>query len=207
MSLMSLPREIRDSTYSPLSFPATKPIDFPVIMATVIVNDQPFRINSALSKHDVVSRSGSGIHQSCRQIHAEYSQLLRRAAFTPGTKTVAPVFNFDFREMISFVKTLKSHEIVAANRNRNLVINLFMFDAKALEAQRVLDWVRLCETIGIEVSYVLQWTAHDVNHFKSVYAGIGGYREGNKILRALTAKSITGWSWESYMADLKQREC
>jgi hypothetical protein len=207
MSLISLPREIRDSTYNPLSFPATKPTpDFPVIMATVIVNDQPFHINSVLSKHEIVSRSGAGVHQSCRQIHAEYSQLLRRAAFTPGTKTVAPVFNFDFREMIAFVKTLKAHEIVAANRNRNLVVNLLMFDVKALETQRLLEWVRLCETIGIQVSYVLQWTAYDVNQFKDVYAGIGEYREGKKILKAVAGKSIKGWSWERHVSDLKQRD-
>lgn len=206
MSLMSLPREIRDSTYSPLSFPPTKPTDFSVIMATVIVNDQPFHINSALFQHDIVSRSGNGAHQSCRQIRAEYSQLLRRAAFTPGTKTVAPVFNGDFREMISFIKTLKSHEIVAANRNRNLVVNLFMFDIKALEAQRLLEWVRLCETIGIQVSYVLQWTAHDVSQFRGIEAAIGGYREGKKIIKALSAKSIKAWTWEKHIADLKQQD-
>lgn len=206
MSLMSLPREIRDSTYNRLSFPATKPTDFSVIMATVIVNDQPFQINSTFSKLDTVSKSGAGIRQSCRQIRAEYAQILRRAAFTPGTKTVAPVFNFDFGEMISFVKTLKAHEILAANRNQNLVVNLFLFDVKALEARRLLQWVQLCETIGLEVSYILQWTAHDIDQMKEIEGVIGGYREGKKILKSLSAKSIAGWNWESHVAGLKQRK-
>ncbi|CZT19697.1 uncharacterized protein RCC_05549 [Ramularia collo-cygni] len=206
MSLLSLPREIRDSMYSPLSFTAPKPTDFPVIMATVVVNDQPFRINSILSKHDVVAKSSAGIRQSCRQIRAEYAQILRRAAFTPGTKTVAPVFNFDFGEMITFAKTLKPHEISAANRNQNLLVNLFLFDVKALDAQRLLQWVQLCETIGLEVSYVLQWTAHDINQSKEIEVVIGDYREGRKIVKALTAKSSVAWNWDKYTSNLKQRD-
>lgn len=206
MSLLSLPREIRDSTYSStLSYPNTKPTDFSVIMATVIVNDQPFHINSSISKLETNTKSGAGIRQSCRQIRAEYAQILRRAVFTPGTKTVAPVFNFDFGEMISFVKTLKTHEIAAANRNQNLVVNLFLFDVKALEARRLLQWVQLCENIGLEVCYVLQWTAHDINQVKEIEAVIGGYREGRKIVKSLTAQSVGGWNWERYMKGLRQQ--
>lgn len=205
MSLISLPRELRENTYSSLGRPATEPANFPMIMATVVVDDQPFPINSALTNHDIVSNSGKAIHESCRQIHAEYSQLLRRAAFLPGTKSILPVYNFDFCQMISFVKTLKPHEIIAATRNRSLMINLFLF-SKALEAQRVLQWVQLCEKVGLQVSYVLQWTAHDVNHLKEIDAVIGGYREGKKIVKALSASSVLNWNWATHTSNLKQRD-
>lgn len=199
MSLLSLPQELRDIRHSSLSSDTAKPTDFPMMLATVIVNDQPYRINPMLSKIYMKPKSGKGMNQS-------YSPLLRKASFIPGKKTVVPVFNFDFCEMISFVKTLKPQEINAANHNHNLVVNLFLFDAKALEAQRLLQWVELCDAVGLQnVGYVLQWTAHNVNYLKEIDAVVGGYREGKKIVEALSAKNVTNWNWARHRSNLKQR--
>ncbi|KAF7198008.1 hypothetical protein HII31_00722 [Pseudocercospora fuligena] len=190
--LLSLPREIRD-------IPA-------VISETVIVNDQPFRVKPR-SKTGVVCRSNNGLASTCKQINAEYSHLLRKAAFTPGTRTVAPIYNFDFTEMITFVRTLKDYEIQAANRNKNLAVNLFISTITSTEAQRLMEWLRVAESIGIELQYVVQWTSFDMKSFKSMEAVVGQTKEGRKIMKALGARSVAGWSWESYQEGLKTRNC
>jgi hypothetical protein len=70
-----------------------------------------------------------------------------------------------------------------------------------------VEWVRLCEKLGLEVGYVLQWTASDVRKVvKGLEHAVGGYREGRKILQALGAKSVKTWSWEAYSKELKQCE-
>lgn len=56
--------------------------------------------------------------------------------------------------MMAFVQTLRPHEIAAANRNRNLVVNLFVFEVGMLGAQKLVEWVRFMEACGIEVTYV-----------------------------------------------------
>ncbi|KXT07167.1 hypothetical protein AC578_2380 [Pseudocercospora eumusae] len=187
--LLSLPREIRD-----------------IISETVIVNDQPFRIKPR-SKAGVVSKSNNGLVSTCKQINAEYSHLLRKAAFTPGTRTVAPIYNFDFTEMITFVRSLKDYEIQAANRNKNLAVNLFMSSITSAEAQRLMEWLRSAESIGIELQYAVQWTSFDMKSFRPMEAVVGQTREGRKIMKALGARSVGAWSWESYQSSLKNRSC
>ncbi|KXT14875.1 hypothetical protein AC579_761 [Pseudocercospora musae] len=190
--LLSLPREIRD-------IPA-------VISETVIVNDQPFRIKPR-SKTGVVSRSDNGLASTCKQINAEYSHLLRKAAFTPGIRTVAPIYNFDFTEMITFVGSLKDYEIQAANRNNNLAVNLFISSITSAEARRLMEWLKIAESIGIELRYVVQWTNFNMKIFKCMEAVVGQTREGRKIMKALGARSVGAWSWESYQSSLENRSC
>jgi hypothetical protein len=174
-----------------------------VISSLIIVNDQPFRIAPQTST--ITTSSHPGLSQTCRQSRIEYAQLLRRAAFRPGTKTIVPVHNFDFTELIAFAKTLKPNEVAAASRNRNLVVNLFVFDVQGLNVPKLVEWVKLCEKVGLEVGYVLQWTAFDGQKLlKGVEAAVGSFREGRKITQALRAKSVKGWSWEGYCRELKE---
>ncbi|EGP90670.1 unnamed protein product [Zymoseptoria tritici ST99CH_3D1] len=185
-SLLDLPRELRD-----------------MISNTLIINNQPFRLTSTTQLR--TNSPTSGLDQTCRQFHAEYAHLLRRAAFTSGTKTVVPVHNFDFSQMLAFAKGLRPHEVSAASRNRNLVVNLFVFDPQALNVQSLVEWVKLCEKTGLEVEYVLQWNAFDVKTLvKGVEGAVGGFREGGKIVKALKTKSVGGWSWEGYCKEVKQ---
>ncbi|EME85880.1 uncharacterized protein MYCFIDRAFT_194085 [Pseudocercospora fijiensis CIRAD86] len=190
--LLSLPREIRD-------IPA-------VISEIVIVNDQPFRVKPR-SRTGIVSKSNNGLASTCKQMNAEYSHLLRKAAFTPGSRTVAPIYNFDFTEMIAFVRTLKKHEIQSANCNKNLAVNLFISTITTVEAQRLMEWLKVAETFGIELQYVVRWTSFDMKSLKSMEAVVGQTREGRKIMKALGAGSVGAWSWESYQWSLKNRSC
>lgn len=173
--LLSLPREVRDQ-----------------IFTIVIVNNQPFRIKPRLCTSQLTTSTASGLPSTCHHIRAEYSSLLRKAAFTPGTKTVAPVYDFDFREMIAFIRTLRSHEIAAANRNRNLVVNLLCFEMGAEVVRRVVEWVKFTEGCGIEVAYKVQWSAVDGGKFRGLEGIIGGCREGKKILKALMDWEVKG---------------
>ena len=216
--LLSLPREVRDSRpYLPrqCSYPlqATDTDFLSVISEIVIINDQPFHLhNSRYGKGNNKSTprptktSGSGLSSSCKQLNLEYSSLLQRAALTPGTKTIAPVYDFNFSELISYVKTLRPHEIKAANRNENLVVNLFMFASTVTveAAENLMKWIRCCEKIGIELSYVFQWTTVDMRQFKSMEGAIGGTVEGRKILAAIGSRNVKAWSWEGYQAGLKK---
>lgn len=203
--LLGLPREIRDSETSLPSFSmtiahltnASAPV---VISEIVIVDDQPFRIRPT-AKMGIAPKSSNGLALTCKQINAEYSHLLRKAAFTPGTRTVAPVYNFDFSEMISFVRTLKPHEVQAANRNKNLAANLFISTFTNVEAQRLKEWLQVAENVGIELQYVV----HDMKSCKAMESVVGQTREGRKIVKALRSRSVDAWSWEGYQAGLKAR--
>ncbi|KAK4505762.1 hypothetical protein PRZ48_003727 [Zasmidium cellare] len=166
MDLMSLPLEVRQ-----------------MITGIVIVNNQPFKIKPRTSQ--ITTSTPSGLPQTNHQIRAEYSSLLRKAAFTPGTKTVAPVYDFDFREMMMFVQTLKSHEVAAANRNRNLMVKLFVFGCGGEGVRRLVEWVGLMEKIGLEVGYTVEWSGLEGGQVRSMEGVVGGAREGKKIVRAL----------------------
>lgn len=84
------------------------------------------------------------------------------------------------------------------------MVDLFIFDVQALEAGRLMEWVKLCEKAGLEVGYVLQWTAFDVRKgVKGLEAKIGGLREGRKICEVLSARSVKEWSWEGYCREVK----
>ncbi|KAK4631842.1 hypothetical protein CLAFUW4_03095 [Fulvia fulva] len=183
--LLSLPRELRD-----------------MITDNIITGSQPFRIHSNPQPH-LVTRTQSGLDSSCKQFQSEYANLLRRAAFTPGNRTVAPVYNFDFRELTAFVQGLKSREIERANRNRNLIVNLFVLDVNDLDLEGLKRWVKIWEVTGCEVSYVVQWTAFDMGRMKGLESAVGMYREGRKILKVLTGRSVKCWNWEAYQEELR----
>lgn len=173
---------VRPLTPNPLPpHPTTN--SHPVISGIVIVNNQPFKIKPRTSI--LTTSTPSGLPQTCHQIRAEYSSLLRKAAFTPGTKTVAPVYDFDFSEMIAFIQTLKKHEIAAANRNRNLVVQVFLFELGGTAAKNLVEWVKVCEAVGIEVAYAVQYCKVEGAGLKSMEGVVGGCREGKKIVKAL----------------------
>lgn len=218
--LLNLPREVRDSRpylIRQCSYPlqATDTDFLSVISEIVIINDQPFHLhNSRYGKGNSkvtprttkTSTSGSGLSSTCKQLNLEYSSLLQRAAFTPGTKTIAPVYDFNFSKLISYIETLRPHEIKAANRNENLVVNLFMFASTITveAAENLMEWIRCCEKTGIELSYVFQWTTMDMRQFKAMKGAIGGTVEGRNILGAIGSRNVKAWSWEGYQADLKE---
>ncbi|KAF2161224.1 hypothetical protein M409DRAFT_28263 [Zasmidium cellare ATCC 36951] len=163
-----------------------------MITGIVIVNNQPFKIKprctTTTTTTPLTTCTPTALPQTSHQIRAEYASLLRKAAFNPGTKTIAPVYDFDFREMISFAQTLKSHEVAAANRNRNLVCKVFVFDGGVFggEGVRLLgEWVRCAEKIGLEVGYLVEWCGVEAGQLRALEGVVGGGREGRKILRAL----------------------
>lgn len=164
--LLSLPREVRE-----------------MITGIVIVNNQPFKIKPRTCQ--ITTSTPFGLPYTCGQIRAEYSSLLRKAAFTPGTKTIAPVYDFDFREIMAFVQTLKSHEISAANRNRNLMCNLFVFEVGVEATRKLVEWVKVTEAIGLDMAYAVQCSAIDGAQLKSIEVVVGSCREGKKVVKGL----------------------
>ncbi|EME47299.1 hypothetical protein DOTSEDRAFT_69284 [Dothistroma septosporum NZE10] len=177
--LLGLPRELRD-----------------MITDNVITSHQPFRINCTAQPH-LVMRTQSGLDISCKTFQSEHANLLRRAAFTPGNKTVASVYNFDFRQLTTFVQGLKPREVVASNRNRNIIVDLFVLDVNELDLEGLQGWIGVCEATGCEVSYVVQWTAFNMDGIKGLESVIGTHSEGEKILRALAGRSVKCWNWEA----------
>ena len=186
--LLCLPRELRD-----------------MITDNIITSSQPFRLNStkAAPHPHLTTRPHSGLDVSCKQFQSEYASLLRRVAFTPGAKTVAPVYNFNFHDLTTFVEGLKPREIAAANRNRNLVVNLFVLDVNELDLEGLKRWVKVCELTGCEVAYVVQWSAVEMGWVKSLEREVGMYREGRKVLKVLAARSVKCWNWEAYQEELR----
>ncbi|CAK1362286.1 hypothetical protein CB0940_02442 [Cercospora beticola] len=191
--LLELPREIRD-----------------MISSIVIIdnNDQAFHLNGK-STSGLSSNTSSGLASTCKQLQAEYSYLLRKAALTPGTKIVVPVHDFDFSQLISFVNTLRPHEIKTASRNGNIVVNLVnlqsMASLRTKQQQDLYNWIESCQHTGIEVTYTAQWSSIDTKYLQSLQAMLDTTREGRKIVKALAAKNIKSWSWDSWQAGLLQQ--
>jgi hypothetical protein len=220
--LLGLPREVRDSRpHLPRQCscpPLETDTDFSSVISEIImVNDQPFHFHNPIygrgHARTVVPRSTKtppssfGMLSTCKQFHLEYASLLRKAAFSPGTKTIAPVYDFDFAAFIHYVQTLRPHEIKAANRNGNLVVNLFIFDATLNEeaAENLMAWIRCCEKLNLEFTYVVRWAAIDVRQWKAMEGAIGGTVEGRKILGAIGSRNVKAWSWERYQAGLEKQ--
>ncbi|USW50074.1 hypothetical protein Slin15195_G033930 [Septoria linicola] len=184
--LLSLPREVRD-----------------MISEIVIMNnDQPFRLHY---KHLArTPATTAGLSTTCRQLHAEYGYLLRRAAFSPGTRTTIPTYDFDFTRLTSFVQTLRAHEIAAANRNANFVVNLVILDPASLAKTHpgLLEWAIVCETRGVKMEYTVHWTSIDPQALREMQTIIGRLREGRKILDVLGRRNVKSWTWTGYESSL-----
>ncbi|KAM3422620.1 hypothetical protein BST61_g109 [Cercospora zeina] len=193
--LLDLPREIRD-----------------MISSIVIVNNnnnnhQAFHLNHN-STSGLSSTTTPNLASTCKQLQAEYSYLLRKAALTPGTKILVPVQNFDFSQLISFLQTLQPHEIRTASRNGNIVVNLVNLNLQGIAAnlpaakQRrdLCDWIEICERMGVEVMYTVQWSSVDAKYLQFLETMMGSTGEGRKIVKALKAKNVRCWSWEGWQA-------
>lgn len=220
--LLSLPREVRNSrptlsrgcSYQPQ---ATRTDFLSVISEIVIVDDQPFHLhkpisgngNDALSLRTTkTSAAGSGLSATCKQLNLEYSSLIQKAAFTPGSKIIAPVYDFNFQELTKYIKTLRPHEIRVVNANELLVVKLYIFATtlSAEAAESLLEWIRCCDRLKIEFTYVVEWTQIDTSHFQNMKSAIDGTIEGKKILNAIGSRNVKAWSWEGYQAELKKEE-
>ncbi|KAF2209189.1 hypothetical protein CERZMDRAFT_23525, partial [Cercospora zeae-maydis SCOH1-5] len=202
--LLDLPREIRD-----------------MISSIVITNNSTnsnhqtdtFHLNYK-STSGLASNATSSLASTCKQLQAEHSYLLRKAALTPGTKILVPIRDFDFSQLISFIHTLRSHEIQAANRNRNIVVNLvnlnlnLNFNLQGIahlrakqqqqQQQNLYDWIETCERMGVEVMYTVQWSSVDGKYLQFLETMVGTTSEGRKIVKALKAKNVRSWSWEGW---------
>ncbi|CAK4034030.1 Hypothetical predicted protein [Lecanosticta acicola] len=172
--LVNLPLEIRD-----------------LVTANIISQNQPLLHNTSCRRPSIpYNRTTSTSSTPSTQqptLHSEYARLMRRAAFTPNTKTKALIYNCDFREMISFVKSLRSSEIAAANRCQSLMLNVMVFGLRGQSGQRLLEWVKLCEEMGLGLEYMVQWMQCDAVQLESLEGVLGRYQEGRKILAGLKA--------------------
>lgn len=210
--LLELPREIRDSMFFQLACRLLSMIaDISLVISSIVIidnNDQAFHLNCK-STSGLSSNTSSGLASTCKQLQAEYSYLLRKAALTPGTKIVVPVHDFDFSQLISFVNTLRPHEIKTASRNSNIVVNLVNLQGVASlrtkQQQDLRNWISVCQETGIEVTYTAQWSSIDTKYLRSLQAILDTKREGRKIVKALAAKNIKSWSWDSWQAGLQQQ--
>lgn len=159
----------------------------------VALNQQPFQLEWQGPFQDFISTKGHGLVSACRQLHDEYTSVLRKVALAPGSTIVAAVHDFDFSDLAAVVDTLKPEEIATANRNHSFVAQLFVRDVGKEEANNLRDWLDVCDRTGIEVGYVLNWTRFSLSDFRCLEIVLQGHRECPKIWRSLGAPSVS-WS-------------
>ena len=87
--------------------------------------------------------------------------------------------------MIALVRSLKASEVEKVNRVGSLVLNLVIFQLRGAGVQRLLEWVELCEQVGLGVEYRVQWTQFDGAQVQAVEGVLGRFREGRKVWKGL----------------------
>jgi hypothetical protein len=177
-----------------------------VICSNVVSPNQQFRIHSKTSLI-IDTTPTAGLALTCKKVHAEHSNLLRATALSPGKILTTTIYNFDFTDLITFVRALRPYEIAAANRNQNLVVNLWGWSHEAVDLRTLADWLCVSRDTGLEAKYVCQWTSNATTRPRRMDEMLRSTTEGRKIMRALDLRNIRSWNWELYRACLEEGCC